>query len=68
MKDKEIVIQQLVSMRQQVDALGSQVDAALSLLVGPENDGCPHPPEKRKQLAMGSTAWRCECGYVYEGD
>lgn len=61
---KDIVIQQLISMKQQVDALGSQIDAALSLLASPEEEGCKHPPEKRKQLAMGGSAWKCECGYV----
>lgn len=65
---KDIVIQQLMAMRQQVDSLGTQIDAVLSLLVGPESGtGCNHPMDKRKQLAMGSTAWICECGYVHNG-
>jgi hypothetical protein len=69
MENKDIVIQQLVSMRQQVDAMGSQIDAALSLLVGPDPDeGCSHPPDKRQPLGMGNTAWQCKkCGYIHQG-
>jgi ribosomal protein L37AE/L43A len=62
----DVVVQQLISIRQQVDALGSQVDAALSLLVGPQQgEECQHPQDKRKQLGMGSNVWHCEqCGFI----
>lgn len=65
---KDIVIQQLVAMRQQIDSLGSQVDAALSLMIGPEDGQCQHPPDKRKNLAMGGRVWQCECGYIHTGE
>ena len=63
----EAIISMVVGLRQQVDAMGSQIDAVLSLLVGQEQ-GCKHPPEKRQQLGMGSTAWQCkQCGFIYQG-
>ena len=62
----DIIIQQLVAMRQQVDSLGSQIDAALSLLIGQEKE-CQHPQEKRQPLGMGSAAWQCKCGYIHQG-
>ncbi len=64
--EKDILIQQLVSMKIQIDALGSQVEAALSLLVGQEGE-CKHPQEKRKPLSMGGKVWQCECGYIHQG-
>lgn len=61
---KDVTFQLLVSARQQVEALGSQLDAALAMLAGQDEETCLHPSEKRKQLGMGGKAWQCECGHI----
>ena len=64
---KETIIAQLVSMKNQIAALESQVDAALSILCI-ENDTCQHPKDQRVNLStMGQERWQCKaCGYLYE--
>jgi rubrerythrin len=64
---KQVVFNQLMAMRAQVDAMMTLLAEELEQ----EDSACPHPNNKRKSLSTlgGAEHWLCtECGYEFRED
>jgi len=61
--ERGIIASQLMALRQQIEALGAQVDAVLLVVAGPKEptETCDHPLEQRRMLgkAMGDLRFTC---------
>lgn len=72
--DKGLIIAQINTLKIQLEAMNSQLDFLLEMLIDyqeqePETEICTHPVESRINLStMGIERWQCRvCGYQYEG-
>jgi|GEM_PF-6472224 len=76
-KEKDILIQQLISIRASIDAAlillsdasGEDPDSEAEQ-AGSADQPCPHPPKKRQDMStMRRKIWQCQdCGHVHEED
>lgn len=61
--ERGILTQQLVALKQSLEALGAQVDAMLLVVAGPQEapELCEHPLDQRKSLgqSMGDRRFMC---------
>lgn len=64
----EVLINQLLSLRAQAEALTTQIEAAIALAAAEQPQECQHPPDQRVDFStMGRSCWQCKvCGYLHE--
>lgn len=63
--NKNALIKQLISLRASVEGIGTQIDAALSILIE-GMDECDHKNRLNLTVMGGPEQWQCkDCGFLY---